>query len=166
MHRTTKHQTLALRLSLLLLLALPLAACGGSNIPNTTVDDNSKNREVLEFVELYRKAIEARDIAKLLSLASPSYLDDNGTPHGADDIDYEKLQEKLKSWKQSIIDVRYEIRYRNIQHRGDRVYVDYTYTGNFRLKKPDGESSWSRRLADNRLILDRSGDTFTIVSGM
>jgi hypothetical protein len=43
-----------------LLCALPLLsllACEPTLIPNTRVEDNSQNREVLDFIERYRKAI-------------------------------------------------------------------------------------------------------------
>lgn len=142
-----------------------LTGCGASKIPNTDVDDNSFNRKVIEFVEQYRKAVEKRDVGSLLHLASSAYLDDNGSPSGHDDIDYEGLKSKLAKWQQSVTDVRYEIRYRRVSTTAREVFVDYTYTASFRLKTADN-GRWARRLADNRLVLTRSGETFRIVSGM
>ncbi|MGB0680854.1 MAG: hypothetical protein ACPGUV_14480 [Polyangiales bacterium] len=144
-----------------------LVACQHQMIPNTDVLDSPENREVVSFVEQYRKAVEARDVVVLLSLVSPRYYDDNGTPSAEDDMDFGKLREQLLAWQQTVEDVRYEIRYRRIQFQQDKVLVDYTYTGSFKLKVTDA-SRWARRLADNRLVLRRApgDDHFRILSGM
>jgi len=159
-----KSQTLSVLIYVL--FGTAILGCGSSTIPNTTVEDNTDNRAVVQFVEKYRHAVQRKDVAALLSLASPRYLDDNGSPAGTDDIDYENLKARLTLWKDNVLDVRYEIRYRDITYRENTVMVDYTYTGNYRIKSPDGTTRWSRRLADNRLILDRHGDSFLILSGM
>lgn len=157
----TMRLTSALNRALLLcLLALPLlGGCATTTIPNTTVADTAENREILGFMEEYRHAVEARDVGKILSMASPRYLDDNGTPGGDDDIDYDGLRDKLTRWAESVPDVRYEIRYRHVTRRGSRVLVDYRYTASYRLTNPDGEDHWSRRLSDNRIVLEPAEDS-------
>lgn len=146
----------------------PLAGCARDVIPNTDVEDTAENREVIEFVERYRHAVEERDVPAMLAAASPRYYDDNGTPTGGDDLDFEGLREKLASWREQVLDVRYEMRYRRVTfvNNTDRVLVDYTYTGSFRVETPEGER-WSRRLADNRLVLAQGDEgEFQILSGM
>jgi hypothetical protein len=83
--------------SLILLVSATVAAagCARSVIPNTDVDDSAENREVVEFIERYRLAVEERNVGRILSLCSERYFDDNGTPGGQDDLDYEGLQGKL-----------------------------------------------------------------------
>lgn len=153
--------------SLALLLPV-LGGCARDVIPNTDVEDTAENREVIEFVEDYRRAVEERDVSGMLALASPRYYDDNGTPTGGDDLDFDGLRDQLAEWQQAVVDVRYEIRYRRVTfvENSDRVLVDYTYTGSFRVETPEGER-WARRLADNRLVLrqDEEG-AFQILSGM
>ncbi len=149
----------------MLLASAALGGCGASMIPNTDVEDTSANREVVEFVERYRLALEARDVGLLLRLASPQYFDDNGTPTGDDDIDFDGLRDKLAAFPDNLLAVRYEIRYRRVTFRRDEVAVDYTYTGSFRVVTASGDR-WARRLADNRLVLRREGDELRIVSGM
>ena len=159
--------TTAVRSLLLTAALLALApGCAHRLIPNTDVEDTEVNREVILFVEQYRKAVEARDVGKLLSLASRSYYDDNGTPEGEDDVDYAALRAKLQRWKDHVQDVRYEIRYRRVQRRGERILVDYTFTASYKVATPEGGSTWERRLADNRLELVREGNQLRIVSGM
>lgn len=169
------------------------AACSKDVIPNTDVEDTAANRSVIQFVENYRHALERRDFGALKTMASARYYDDNGTPQGGDDVDHETLMVNLKSLCQRALDIRYEIRYRRVIIKPDRVYVDYTYTGSFRLPTPPHpadqpplpagsptappsaapvggeskqESYWSRRIADNRLTLVREQDGFKILSGM
>jgi hypothetical protein len=137
--------------------------CGASLIPNTDVEDTSRNRDVVAFLESYRHAVEARDVRKLLSLASPRYLDHNA---GDDDIDLETLRTKIAALSRSVEDVRFEIRYRRVTFHDDHILVDVTYTGSFRIAEPDGGHHWSRRLSDQRFVLERAGDSFLILSGM
>lgn len=139
--------------------------CGASMIPNTDVEDNAENREIIEFMESYRHAVEDRNIGKLLKLASPDYYDDSGTPNAEDDVDYESLAQKLATWKERLIKVRYEIRYRRVTRVRERIFVDFTYTGSFQLKTVEGEHA-VRRLEDNRIVLAEKDDSFEIVSGM
>jgi hypothetical protein len=152
---------------LLLLVASALSSgCAATLIPNTDVEDTAENRDVLVFVESYRHAVESRDVGKLLSLAAPDYLDHNGTVTGSDDIDLESLRAKITALRDEIQDVRFEIRYRRVTFRGERVYVDLTYTGSFRIGETGGGHHWSRRLSDQRMVLVRKDGSFLILSGM
>lgn len=148
-----------------LLTAALCVACSTSLIPNTDVPDTAQNREVVTFVERYRHALEARSIPLILEVVSERYLDGNGTLSPEDDRDYDQLREELTALNDRLLDVRYEMRYRNITYLPDRILVDYTYTGNFKVATADGDR-WTRRLADNRLELVRSADGLRIVSGM
>jgi ketosteroid isomerase-like protein len=152
---------------LFLLVAAALSSgCAATLIPNTDVEDTTENRDVVAFVESYRHAVQARDVRKLLSLASPDYLDHNGTVSGSDDVDLETLRAKITALQSAIEDVRFEIRYRRVTFRGERVFIDLTYTGSFRIGEPGGGHHWSRRLSDQRIVLEKKNDSFLILSGM
>ena len=154
------------RTLLLLLLALPFEpGCGATLIPNTDVPDTAENREIVDFIEGYRHAVEERNPAGVLRLVSERYFDDNGTPGADDDIDYDTLREHFQRWEGDVIDVRYEMRYRRITFEPDRVFVDFTYTGSFKVRDVEGER-WSRRLADNRIEIVREDQHFRIISGL
>ena len=150
---------------LLLLVGLSaLAGCTTGNIPNTDVADNSENREVLEFVERYRHAVERRRVGEILTLVSERFFDDNGTIQTEDDRDYDQLREELGRFEE-LLDVRYEMRYRRVTFRSDRVLVDFTYTASFKLATPTGDR-WETRLRDNRIELVRESGEFRIISGI
>ena len=156
-----QHATLAL---FVLGLAGLAVGCGPENIPNTDVPDNSENREVIEFVEDYRHAVERRDVGGILSLVSARFFDDNGTIQTEDDRDYDMLREQLARFDE-LLDVRYEMRYRRITYRPDRILVDYTYTASFKVATPQGDR-WETRLRDNRIELAREDGEFRIISGI
>lgn len=144
---------------------VPLVGCGAQLIPNTDVPDTAENREAIEFVEEYRHAVESHNPATILRLVSREYFDDNGTPQSADDVDYEGLQGRLGRWTDDVIDVRYEMRYRRVAVYPERVFVDVTYTGSFKVRTAEGER-WERRLADNRVELVRENGELRIISGL
>lgn len=146
--------------------ALWLTACATQNIPNTRVEDTPENREVIEFVEEYRTAIEKLDTEKLRSLASPDYFDDMGTPGGDDDVDYAGLVAALDRVRDGVHDARYQISYRGVTYaEHERVLVDVLYTGWFKVETTDG-SQWRRRLEPHRLVLGRDSGKYRILSGM
>jgi hypothetical protein len=118
-------------------LALAVActtACAGSNsnIRGTKIRDSADNREIIEVVERYRKAIEAQDLATLLRLASPRYWEDGGTVKADDDYGYNGLREVLAARLARVKDIRYSLKYHRIDHRGRvanvYVYIDGSYT--------------------------------------
>jgi hypothetical protein len=139
--------------------------CGGVVIPNTDVPDTAENRQVVDFVEEYRHAVEERSPAAILRLVSERYYDDNGTPATDDDMDFDALRDHFTRWGADVIDVRYEMRYRRVTFAPDRIFVDFTYTGSFKVRDVVGDR-WSRRLADNRIEIVREEDEFRIISGL
>ncbi|MEY4582694.1 MAG: hypothetical protein RL701_7397 [Pseudomonadota bacterium] len=145
---------------------LALAACETTMIPNTHVEDTRQNREVVDFVEKYRGAIETRNTAALLGLASPNYFDDMGTPAGQDDIDYDGLKAGLARLREEVLGARYQISYRSVTYDTEqRVLVDMLYTGWFRVNGGEGPT-WKRRLEPHRIVLAREDGQYRILSGM
>ncbi len=181
--------------TLLPTLALLSLGCATGRIPNTDIPDTRENRELIALCERYRHAVETRDTRALLALASPRYFEDGGTPAGDDDYGYDGLQRLLSVWADEVRGVRYEMRYRRVTLDGEhanRAHVDYTFTGSYTLRRPpvdtgvnqpagpslridpvrDATASpedaevWFRRVADNRLELERVGDEWRIIAGM
>ena len=142
------------------------AGCAHQNIPNTHVEDTSENREVIEFVEKYRKAVEDRDVTTLLRMSSRFYFDDMGTPGGDDDVDYDGLRLALERMRKDVLAARYQISYRGLTYTpNDRVLVDLLYTGWFKVETPEG-AQWRRRLEPHRIVLAREDGRLMILSGM
>lgn len=154
--------------AILAFVLLASSACAHNKIPNTDVEDTPASRDVVTFVESYRKAVVARDVNKLLRFAAQDYYDDMGTPEGTDDVDRERLAERLKeTFGPDLLAVHYDIRYRDVTFLPSKkqVLVDFTYIGRFRLNTSEG-SRWERRLADHRIVLAQTKGGFEILSGM
>lgn len=147
-------------------LLVVLGACTRRFIPNTDVEDTSENRRVVQFAEEYRRAVERRNIELLMDLTHPEYHEDGGNIDGSDDIDRKGLREYLEEQFARTRAIRYEIRYRRVgKGRDNRVFVDYTYSASYKVPTPKGDI-WRRVVADNRLELVPSGESFKIISGM
>ena len=146
-------------------LILLLSGCSTKTIPNTEIEDNEFNREVIEFCERYRRAVENMNIGLIMSLASPRYFDNSGTLSGSDDMDRNGLEEILKTRFQAINALRYEIKYIDIYTKEGVVCVELTYTMSFQYTIGD-QTQWANRTADNRLELERVDGGFLILSGM
>jgi hypothetical protein len=144
----------------------PLMGCSTHYIPNTDVEDTDDNRKLIGFCEKYRKAVERKDIAMLLKLASPDYYEDGGNVDASDDMDYSGLRDYLTSKFADAKSIRYEIRYRRVMVEDDRIFVDYTYSASFRIPGISGEDEWRRKVEDNRLELIPEDEDFRIVAGM
>ena len=160
--------TLCATVATLAIGAGAVSGCAKNYIPNTDVEDNEDNRRVVNFCEAYRKAVERRDAAKILSMVSESYYEDGGNVDASDDLDYDGLKEFLTGSFGESKAIRYEIRYRRIQwaRESKRVYVDYTYSASFKIPGPDDKDEWRRTVAENRLELVQYGDSFLILSGL
>ena len=117
-----------------LLSILGIVGCNSQMIPNTDVEDTSFNRNVINFCEDYRHAVEQRNVALLLKIAAPSYYEDGGNVDPTDDLDYAGLKAYLEDKFYKTKAIRYEIRYRRVgQGRRDIVFVDYTYSASYKL---------------------------------
>ncbi len=140
--------------------------CKTQYIPNTTVEDTDQNRDVIDFVEKYRHAVERRNVGQLVNMAHPKYFEDGGNIEHGDDIDFDGLKNHLQERFALAKDVRYEVRYRRIgSGRAGTIEVDYTYTASFKIPTANGDV-WRRVVQDNRLLLVPEGESFKIVSGM
>lgn len=148
-------------------LTAAVAACSPHYIPNTDVEDTDKNRKIIDFCEQYRHAVELRNVQMLLKLADNRYYEDGGNADASDDLDYAGLQEYLEGRFKDTRAIRYEIRYRRIGEgrKANSIFVDFTFSASYKIPTPDGEL-WHREVADNRLELIPSGESFKILSGM
>jgi hypothetical protein len=95
-----------------------------------------------------------------------SYYEDGGSVDTSDDLDYEGMKSFFEADFKKTKAIRYEIRYRDVTPgRKNSILVDYTYTASYKVPSDEGDV-WRRELADNRLELVRSGQTFKIIAGM
>lgn len=160
-----------------------IAACGGStqNIAGTEIPRTAANEELIDRVEEYRLAVERKDSAALLLMASQEYYwEDSGTPSGEDDYGFDGLRDVLSSRFQQAESIRYAVRYMKVKHRGCedmdsrpaegqqrcRAYVDLLVDASFTIPDARGELKRHDKRDQNQLVLDWDGEKWLFISGM
>jgi hypothetical protein len=160
-----------------LLVLAAAGACGAkkSYIAGTRVVDTEVNRDILAVVEGYRLAVERQDADALMLMASEQYWEDGGSVTGKDDYGYSKLREVLTGRFQKGSDVRYSLRYMNVNRRcprgqegneGCRAYVDVLVDASFTVVDARGETVRRDKRDQNQLVLEWRGERWRFLSGM
>lgn len=150
-------------------LGMALGACArqASYIPGTKIPQTAENEQLIKVIERYRQAVERKDAAALLMMASKSfYYEDGGTQTGTDDYGYEGLKEVLATRFQLAKNIRYSMRYIKIRQTGKRAFVEVFIDASFSVKGPRGEMRREDVRDQNQLVLIREGDSWKFVSGM
>lgn len=153
-------------LSLAMVLSL-LAGCSTRYIGNTLVEDTEENREVLLVVEKYRRAVEDRDVQRILDLTSDTFYEDPGTPGDpSDDYDKGQLRRKLEESFSKVEDQRLRMDVRKL-HKGEdgRVAVEYRFDFRYKLSLPSA-TQWREAMDVNRVVLVKEGGQWKFVSGL
>ncbi|HET6612710.1 MAG TPA: hypothetical protein VFG83_12010 [Kofleriaceae bacterium] len=155
------------RLSFVLLMVCA-AACGGQvhTIAGTSIPESPQNRAIIDTIEAYRLAVERRDAAALVLMASPDYWEDSGTSTGADDYGYKKLHTVLASRLQQAEDIRYSLHYVKIARRDNAAYVDVLIDASFTIRDATGRASRQDLRDQNQLVLTWNGQEWKFLSGM
>ena len=154
------------RALVLLPTLLAAAACATPTIPHTDLPDTADNRAIVDLVERYRAAMEARDAQTLRSLASRSYYENGAsTWTSSDDWGHPDLDDVLSRYEEHVKAVTYDIQIREVRVYGNRADVDYDHTWAFQFS--DGKrDAWTRKADVNRLELIQEDGGWRILSGM
>ena len=156
-----------MRLPLLTLaaLAVALSACGAKRIPGTDIRDTPETRAVVAAIDAYRQAAERRDPAAVMTLVSPKYYDDAGTPDPGDDVDFDGLRARLTQDYPKVTALRLDIAVRKIDVDGDRATAYVFYDERYRIQTKGGEVA--KQASDqHRMLLVRDGEAWHFVSGL
>jgi hypothetical protein len=149
------------RLSLVGLFALGLIACGTKRIPGTDLEDSGDTRAIIDVMQKYNTALEARDAPGILQLVDPSFKDTAGTLTPEDDLDYGKLKTVLPQRLSRLQDVAVRIEIKRVEVKDDAASAVYTWVSQFKLaNKPMTESDIKR------MDFKRTPDGWKIVSGL
>jgi len=169
----------SLTIALAFALSISAVACGSTprTIPGTRVTDNQANRDIIEVIEKYRLAVERRDAAALFMMASKKYFEDGGTTDGKDDYGHDQLRNVLTGRFQHGKDVRYSLRYMNVNRRcprgkkgqgndGCRAYVDVLIDASYTINNAHKRPVRKDKRDQNQLVLQWENDSWKFLSGM
>jgi hypothetical protein len=144
-----------------------VAACSGqkqSTIPGTQVTDTPDNHQIIERVEEYRLAMERQDARALVLMASENYRERASSL--GDDYGYDQLLDILRDRLRQVEDIRYSLRYMNVQREGDVAYVDVLIDASYTLEDARGELVRRDMQDQHRIILEWNGEQWMFLSGM
>ena len=157
-----------MRLALPLLALLSVSACTTKYIGNSRVEDTAENRDVLRVVEQYRRAMDDKDVQRILELTSDDFFEDPGTPGDPSD-DYDKigLRTRLEATFAKVEEQRLRIDVRRITFADDdkRAFVEYRYDLRYRLNLPNA-TEWRDATDLSRLSMKRQDGTWKITGGL
>ena len=147
------------------LLLLAAAAACAKKIPGTEIDDTRDNRAVVEVIDAYRKAFEARDAAAALKLISADYFDDAGTAEASDDLDRDQLAKALPETLAHLPAVKLELAVTRVDVEGDKASAYMYHDSRYRVATPRGEVA--KRDSDlARMTFRREGGFWKVASGL
>ena len=146
-------------------ILLLVGACAHSKIANTTIDDTEENREILELIESYHRAIESRDAEAVLAMVSKRYFEDNGNTDRSDDYDYSQLAQTLPADFERTKAMQLEIRVDEIVVEEELAHAFIFYTVRGHADFPVG-SKWKTTTDRARLTFTREGEDWKIISGL
>jgi hypothetical protein len=149
---------------LLVCALLVLAACAPRNIPGTQIPDTEDSRAILNVMEHFRSALEARDAKALQGLVSKSFRDNSGTEDPEDDLTYDNLPQALPALFSRIEapKVDMDIRQVDVKRNGVATVIYYwnaTWRAPALLDKPQRDSELEQ------MVLQKEGGQWRIVSG-
>jgi hypothetical protein len=149
---------------LLVCALLVFAACTPRNIPGTQIADTEDNRAIINVMERFRAALEARDAKALQGLVSKSFRDNAGTEDPADDLTYDNLPQELPALFARIDSPRVNMDIRKVEVRKDGVatviyYWNTTWRAPGLLDKPQRDSELEQ------MVLQKEGGKWLIVTG-
>lgn len=143
-----------------------LGACASTDfIQGTKLEDTPENREMVRVIERYRRALERRDVAALLSMAHPWYFEDSGTAKGDDDYGYDGLKKVLATRLADVQSVRYGIQYKKVSFSGNRARVQVFIDASFQ-HVAEGREKWQRKTDDNEIELIKDDKGWRFLAGM
>ncbi len=147
-------------------VAMLLGACAHGFIPGTQVRDTKQNREVYDVVAKALDSLAKRDSATLLSLVSPRYFEDNGTPQPDDDYGYQQLKDKILPEAMNVAkEVYIEAKVQDLVVKGDQAHADIRYSSRARLELPTG-TLWDSHRDFDRIRLEKEDGAWKIVGGL
>ncbi len=148
---------------------LPLAACGPKLIPGTDITATDDNQAIVDVLDNYRRAVEAKNVEGIMKLVSSDFFEDAGTPDGKDDYSYAQLEERLKGWADSVRQVRMELNPKSIvvAEDGNTAQLRYFYDINFQLVGGEGQpDKWEHDSDFDEMTLKKVNGAWKITSGL
>ena len=151
--------------SLLVCALLVLPACAPHLIPGTKIPDTEDSRAILDVMERYRAALEARDAKGIQALVSKSFHDNAGTEDLQDDLTAANLPQALPELFARMDNPRVELDVRAVTVKADGV-ANVIYYWNSSWRAPGLLDKTQRDAELEQMVLQKEDGQWRIVSGI
>ncbi|XXF75959.1 DUF4440 domain-containing protein [Myxococcaceae bacterium GXIMD 01537] len=152
---------------LLLCSVLFLAAgCAPRRIPGTEIPDTDDTRAILNVMERYRAAVEARDAKAIAALVSKDFRDTAGTDTPEDDLTAANLEEHLTQLFTKLENPRVEMNVRQVKvdNEAGTAGAIYYWKASWRLPTFNVRPQSDAEL--EQMLLRKEHGQWKIVSGI
>ncbi len=133
---------------------------------DSEIEDTTRNREVLDVLAQYRKAVVRKDFGTLKRVISKNYYDNGGTTATTDDdYGYEELANVFERMAQHAEEIKYRVTVRDVTYERERARVTYEYK--YAYKYVLGEKpTWDAGTEVNRTEMVREDGRWKIIGGL
>jgi len=145
---------------------LLLGGCAARRIPGTDIEDTDDTRAILQVMERYRTAVEARDADAVLKLCSESFKDDAGSPKVEDRLDYATLKKKLPENFAKLDEVKLELNVRKIEFHPETSAASAVYNYNLSFRIPRVSNKSQNESEIKQMWFKRDHGQWKIASGI
>jgi ketosteroid isomerase-like protein len=140
-------------------------SCAHQKIQDTQIDDTPENREILDLIRSYHRAIESRDADAVLAMVSHRYYEDNGNTDQSDDYNFAQLSDTLKQDFERTKAMQLELRVDDIVIEEDTAEAFIFYTVRGHAEFPAG-TKWKTNTDRARITFTREDGAWKIISGL
>jgi len=154
------------RLLILAAATAALAGCAHAKIAGTDIEDTSENHAIIDLMNKYREAVEAKDVPTLTSLLDPSFKDDGGTTSPDDDLDYQSAGAKLNERFAKLDNVKLDLDIRKIRIKDDIAGAVYHYNTRFVIHGSNGTKLTQSDSEIKEMEFKRVDGAWKITSGI
>jgi len=171
----------SIRLVVLLLLTLSIAACGPSYIrtdsgyedvrgfridPEAEIPDVEENREIVDLLLRYREAVINKDVGDLKRMIADDYYENAGTTvTTGDDYGISELERVFEMVSKHADSIRYDVVVKDLKIDREKARIDYEYSYSYRYDIAD-QATWDAGNELNRLEFEDRDGEWKIVSGL
>ena len=143
-----------------------VAGCSKTNyIAGTRIPATQANREIIEVMENYRRAMIAIDADAMVKLAHPEYRQPKTTAD-ENSYDYKGLVKAIRMRFAQTKSVRLDIQYRKIHWESpERVSVEVYLDGSYQVIVGE-ENRWEKKTDYMKLILEKHKDAWLFIEGL
>ena len=116
--------------------------CNKNLIPSTNVAATLENKSVVNFLKVYKDALEKRSVESVMDLVAPDFDDNAGSTDPKQRLNYLGLKEKLEKYFAQVREINVGLFIQNIKKLKDGTYEVVFFYNNQSLVDMPKQEEW------------------------